>query len=172
MQCKLPDSYIAAFFVKINSTIILILSRTEIWELPAVQRTQPITIGQNFLNNLFPIATMFEWLTTTNPTWIMQGQISLSLSAHLILTISMILVVRAQSFTLVYIEIHIFCFFKRTDKNVTTIYLQTILLLTEANILKNYQFIGETYLRTKKRKKREYQINYSLHNTIDVESDL
>ena len=37
----------------------------KIMELPVVRRTQPITIGQNFFNNLCPIATMATCQKTT-----------------------------------------------------------------------------------------------------------
>ena len=37
-------------------------------ELPAVRRTQPITIGQNLFNNQCPIATMVTKYTTTTTT--------------------------------------------------------------------------------------------------------
>ena len=36
-------------------------AKFQIMELPAVRRTQPITIGKNFLNNPCPIATMVTW---------------------------------------------------------------------------------------------------------------
>ena len=34
-------------------------------KLPAVLKTQPITIGPNFCNKPFLLATMVTWLTTT-----------------------------------------------------------------------------------------------------------